>query len=126
MGAKSASIQRLKPTQRSDKLFIFAIARVIRKVEDSHGLSELDCVSRSMLTFIGETLAQDMPVYVQTIIESKRFGTPPTVFGRLAELKERGWIDVRPGIEDRRKRLISLTNQSCRAYSLMSNLATRF
>lgn len=99
---------------------IFRICRVMRAVEQTAGLSELDPSSRSILTFIGEAEAEQRVLNVSDIVRAPGFGTPPTVYARLGELEKRGWIEYAPDPRDGRARQVFLTRQARRTYARMS------
>ena len=87
---------------------IFRICSVMRAVEQSAGLSELDPASRSILTFIGEAEAEQRILNVSDVVRGAGFGTPPTVYSRLNELEKGGWIEYAPDPRDRRARQVFL------------------
>jgi hypothetical protein len=75
---------------------IFRICGVMRAVEQTAGLSDLDSSSRSILTFIGEAEAEQKILKVSDVVKGAGFGTPPTVYSRLSELEKAGWIEYAP------------------------------
>jgi DNA-binding PadR family transcriptional regulator len=99
---------------------IFRICRVMRAVEQTAGLWELDCSSRSMLTFIGEAEAEQKILNVSDVVRASGFGTPPTVYSRLNELEKAGWIAYAPDPRDGRAKQVFLTRLARRAYAQMS------
>jgi DNA-binding MarR family transcriptional regulator len=104
---------------RSDDL-IFRINRVIRAIESTTGLDELDLSSRAILNFIGEAESQQRVLNVSDVVKGPGFGTAPTVYSRIAELERTGWIKCVQDPNDGRAKNVRLTPQARRAFSKMS------
>lgn len=107
------------------KQLIFRINSVVRAIEASSGLSELDLTSRSVLSFIGEAEAEDRNLNVSDVVKGQGFGTAPTVYSRLAELERAGWIKSLPDPRDGRAKQLQLTAMARRTYAKMSNEALK-
>ena len=100
---------------------IFRIFRLVRAIEASSGLSDIDIVARSILSFIGEAEAEGRTLNVSDVVKAPGFGTAPTVYSRLAELEGAGWIKSVPDPRDGRARHVQLTTLARRTYTKMSN-----
>ncbi|MFN4140380.1 MarR family winged helix-turn-helix transcriptional regulator [Aestuariivirga sp.] len=103
---------------------IFRITRLIRAIEESSGLDAMDLSARAILNFVGEAEARKQLLNVSDVVRGPGFGTPPTVYSRIAELEHAGWIRCVPDPEDGRAKHVRLTPQAHRAFSRMS-AATR-
>ncbi len=99
---------------------IFRISRVVRAIEATSGLGELDISARSILTFIGEAEVEQRTLNVSDIVKGPGFGTAPTVYSRLSELEKGGWIRCIPDPDDGRAKKVLLTPQSKRTFAKMS------
>ena len=107
------------------KQLIFRIFRVVRAIETSSGLSDLDIAARSILSFIGEAEAEGRTLNVSDVVKGPGFGTAPTVYSRLAELEKSGWIKAVPDPLDGRAKQVQLTALARRTYAKMSNEALK-
>lgn len=106
-------------------LLIFRINRIIRSIEASSGLSDVDIAGRSILSFIGEAEAEGRTLNVSDVVKGPGFGTAPTVYSRLAELEKAGWIKSVPDPRDGRAKQVQLTTLARRTYAKMSNEALK-
>ena len=104
---------------RTDDL-IFRINRVIRAVETSAGLDELDLSSRSILNFIGEAESDQRVLNVSDVVKGPGFGTAPTVYSRIAELERTGWVKCVQDPNDGRAKNVKLTPLARRTFAKMS------
>lgn len=102
---------------------IFRINRIVRAIETTSGLDELDISARAILNFIGEAEAEQRTLNVSDVVKGPGFGTAPTVYARLAELERSGWIKSIPDPRDGRAKQVLLTPQARRTYAKMSNEA---
>jgi DNA-binding MarR family transcriptional regulator len=109
-----------KKIMRKDEL-IFRINRVIRAIEETTGLSELDLASRAILNFIGEAESQDRLLNVSDVVKGPGFGTAPTVYSRIAELERGGWIKCVQDPNDGRAKHVRLTPSARKAFAKMSS-----
>ncbi|MCX7348107.1 MAG: winged helix DNA-binding protein [Alphaproteobacteria bacterium] len=100
---------------------IFRINRVVRSIEATSGLDELDISARAILSFIGEAEAEQRTLNVSDVVKGPGFGTAPTVYSRLAELEKAGWIKSTPDPRDGRAKQVLLTARARRIYSKMSS-----
>lgn len=57
---------------------------------------------------------------VMNIVRYSDLGTPPTIYTRLRELVDGGWICYGSDASDGRKRLVRLTDQATGVFSQMS------
>ena len=108
-----------RKTMRKDEL-IFRINRVIRAIEETTGLNELDLSSRAILNFIGEAESQDRLLNVSDVVKGPGFGTAPTVYSRIAELERGGWIRCVQDPNDGRAKHVRLTPSARKAFTKMS------
>lgn len=99
---------------------IFRINRLVRVIEASSGLDELDISARSILSFIGEAEAEQRTLNVSDVVKGPGFGTAPTVYSRLAELESAGWIKCIPDPRDGRAKQVLLTPLARRTFAKMS------
>ena len=104
---------------------IFRINRVVRAIEATSGLDELDISARAILSFIGEAEAEQRTLNVSDVVKGPGFGTAPTVYSRLAELENAGWIKCTPDPRDGRAKQVMLTALARRTYAKMSNEAQK-
>lgn len=104
---------------------IFRINRVVRAIEATSGLDELDISARAILSFIGEAEAEQRTLNVSDVVKGPGFGTAPTVYSRLAELEKAGWIRCTPDPRDGRAKQVLLTAQARRTYAKMSTEAQK-
>ena len=108
-----------------NKQIIFRINHIVRAIETSSGLSDLDISARSILSFIGEAEAENRTLNVSDVVKGPGFGTAPTVYSRLAELEKAGWITSVPDPRDGRAKQVQLTTLARRTYAKMSNEALK-
>jgi|GEM_PF-2580438 len=102
---------------------IFRINRIVRAIEVTSGLDELDISARAILSFIGEAEAEQRKLHVSDVVKGPGFGTAPTVYARLAELEKAGWINSIPDPRDARAKQVLLSPLARRTYAKMSNEA---
>ena len=99
---------------------IFRISRVVRAIEATSGLGELDISARAILSFIGEAEVEQRTLNVSDIVKGPGFGTAPTVYARLSELEKAGWIRCVPDPNDGRAKQVLLTPLAKRTFAKMS------
>jgi hypothetical protein len=104
---------------------IFRINRVVRAIEATSGLDELDISARAILSFVGEAEAEQRTLNVSDVVKGPGFGTAPTVYSRLAELENAGWIKCTPDPRDGRAKHVMLTTLARRTYAKMSSEAQK-
>jgi len=127
IGSKFPGLATLDGTQWSEHItvdknqLIFRINRVVRAIEATSGLDELDISARAILSFIGEAEAEHRALNVSD--KGPGFGTAPTVYSRLAELEKAGWIKCIPDPRDGRAKQVLLTPLARRTYAKMSSEA---
>jgi hypothetical protein len=118
--------EAIRKNQHVDKnQLIFRISRVVRAIEATSGLGELDISARSILTFIGEAEVEQRTLNVSDIVKGPGFGTAPTVYSRLSELEKGGWIRCVPDPDDGRAKKVLLTPLSKRTFAKMSSEALK-
>lgn len=100
---------------------IFRLKKAAREMEPWSGLDKVDLTSRAILDFIGECAAERRPVNVTDIVKTSGFGTPPTVYKRLAVLENTGWIQTKPHPVDGRVKLVEPTAHTVKTYRKMSS-----
>jgi DNA-binding MarR family transcriptional regulator len=108
-----------KRGEGSDDL-VFRITKAARETEFQSGLHNLDLACRSILYFIGECAAAGRSLRVTDILKQPGFGTPPTVFSRLAELEKTGWIQTKRHPNDGRAKLVEPTSHAVRSFRKVS------
>ncbi len=85
----------------------------IRQAELMTGYEELDGLSKRLLEWIAERVGQgEGGLYVSEIIRYSEFASPATLSKLLAGLKARGLISVVSDPNDRRCRLVDITDSS--------------
>ena len=99
---------------------ILRINGIVRSVEAAYGLGDLDIMTRSILSFIGEAEADSQTLNVSDVVKAEGYGTAPNVYSRLAELEKSGWMRCIPDPHDRRAKLVQLTPLARRTYAKMS------
>lgn len=105
------------------RFFILRLRRLVGALEASSGLSEIEDAARPILDFIAEAECESRSLRMTDIVKVREFGTPPTVYARLAGLQEAGWIEAVPDNEDRRVRLVSLTAAARSTFARISDEA---
>jgi DNA-binding MarR family transcriptional regulator len=115
---KSQKQERPKTMEKSN--LIFRINQLVRAIEQTSGLGDLDISARAILNFIGEADAQSKSLNVSDVVKGPGFGTAPTVYARLAELEQAGWIKSEPDPHDGRAKRLTLTPLAKRTYARMS------
>lgn len=104
---------------------IFRISRVVRAIEATSGLGQLDISARAILNYIGEAEVDRRTLNVSDIVKGPGFGTAPTVYSRLSELEKNGWIRCIPDPNDGRAKQVLLTPLSKRTFAKMSTEALK-
>lgn len=104
---------------------IFEVLDMMRTVEESTGLHALDLTSKEVLGRIAAAQARNEPARVTEIIKLEQLGTPPTLFSRVSQLEEDGWIVSEVDATDRRVKRLTLTPKARDAYSRMSAAALK-
>jgi len=122
---RAATIAYWNMEVMSKKNLIFRINRIVRSIENSSGLSDLDMSTRSILGFIGEAEAENQTLHVSDVVKILSFGTAPTVYARLRELEKSGWIKSIPDPRDGRAKQLQLTSKARRVYTKMSTEALK-
>lgn len=115
--------ERVKRVDKNQ--LIFRINRIVRAIEATSGLDELDISARAILSFIGEAEAEQRTLNVSDVVKGPGFGTAPTVYARLAELENAGWIKSIPDPRDGRAKQVLLTPLARRTYAKMSSEAQK-
>jgi hypothetical protein len=105
--------------------FVLRLRRLIRTIEASSGLGELDDTGRRTLDFIAEAEFDGRSLRMSDIVKVPDFGTPPTVYGRLAEMEAGGWIRFAADPRDGRVKLVRLTAAARRTFARISEEARR-
>lgn len=100
--------------------FIFKIRALMRAIESSTALDELNLSAREILKLIAEREGAGMSTRSSDVIGLNEFGTAPTVYARLAELEEAGWLSTVQDPEDGRAKLLRLTPRAEKAFTQMS------
>lgn len=99
---------------------IFRINRLVRAIEATSGLDELDISARAILSYVGEAEAEQRTLNVSDVVKGPGFGTAPTVYARLSELEKAGWIKCTPDPRDGRAKQVLLTPLARRTFAKMS------
>lgn len=106
-------------------LFILRLRRLVEAIEARSGLGELDHAARPVLDFIAEADFDRRSLRMTDIVKVPGFGTPPTVYGRLAALEAGGWICFEGDKKDGRVKLVRLTAAARRTFARISEEARR-
>lgn len=104
---------------------IFRIHRLIRVIEASTELDALNLSAREILKFIGERNAEGVQTRSSDVILKTGLGTPPTIYQRLSELEQAGWVTSVPDPQDGRAKLLVLTPRAEKAFQKMSKELSR-
>lgn len=104
---------------------IFRIHRLIRVIEADTELDALNLSAREILKFIGARVAEGVQTRSSDVIAKTGLGTPPTIYQRLTELEEAGWVKSIPDPEDGRAKLLLLTPRAEKAFQKMSKELSR-
>ena len=104
---------------------IFRLKAVIRAIEGEEGLYEFDPTSREILLFVGQAYAAGQTLRVTDIAANPAFGSPATIYGRLAKLSDSGWIKSVADPEDGRVRFVVPTTQAQGAFNRMSGAVAK-
>lgn len=104
---------------------IFRINKLIRVIEASTELDALNLSAREILKFIAERHAEGLQTRSSDVIQKTGLGTPPTIYQRLSELEEAGWIESMPDPGDGRAKHLVLTPRAEKAFRQMSKELAR-
>lgn len=104
---------------------IFRILRVIRSIESSTGLDQLGLSARAILMFVAERNAEGHHTRSSDMVQLGGLGTAPTVYSRLSELEEAGWITSAHDPRDGRIKRLTLTPRAEKAFRQMSKELAR-
>lgn len=104
---------------------IFRIHRLIRAIESNTELDALNLSAREILRFIAERNAEGQQTRSSDVIMKTGLGTPPTIYARLGELEEAGWIESVQDPGDGRAKLLVLTPRAEKAFRQMSKELAR-
>ncbi|MEN6302233.1 MAG: MarR family winged helix-turn-helix transcriptional regulator [Armatimonadia bacterium] len=80
--------------------------------EQKTGLTDLDYVSRAVLDYIGRCQAVGGLISITDVVKGSQAGTPPTVYARLSELQDLGWIIQEQNPHDGRSKIVRLSGKS--------------
>lgn len=103
---------------------IFRIFSVIRSIESATALDQLNFAAREILKFVAERNLEGRPTRSSDVIQL-RLGTAPTIYSRLSELEEAGWLKTVQDPEDARSKLLTLTPRANTAFLKMSKALIR-
>lgn len=87
------------------------LMRLVDEVEERHGYSSLDRVSKRVLEWISTESKPDAPLYVWVIISKSEIASPATIHKSLMILRRRELISVTKDETDSRKRLVCMTRK---------------
>jgi hypothetical protein len=104
----------------SQGAFIHRVWAVVRKAEAEVGMESLSARSRYLLENIGERESEREPMRVADLVMLKGAGTPPTVYGCVAELERGDWIVRIADPSDGRASRLKLSSRAKRAFAKMS------
>lgn len=104
---------------------IFRIHKIIRVTESKTALDELNLAAREILKFVAERNFEGQPTRSSDVVELMRLGTAPTIYSRLSELEEAGWLTTAQDPEDGRSKLLTLTPRSDKVFRQMSRELAR-
>lgn len=102
-----------------NRLF-FRLNSLIKDIEASRGLYELDNDLTALLNNIAEADFNGHDLRVTDILKLLGFGTPPTIFRRLGKLADAGWVLYEHNPDDRRVRFVRLTPSARQAFDTMA------
>lgn len=97
------------------------VKAILRAIEGDEGLNAFDSVSRELLNFVLHKHSQSQSLRVTDITSNLSFGSPATIYGRLAKLSESGWIKTIASPEDGRVKIVVPTTQALNSLSRMSD-----
>ena len=104
---------------------IFRILSVVRSIEARTGLDQLDLSARAILRFVAERNFDGHSTRSSDVVQLCGLGTAPTVYSRLSELEEAGWIKSAHDPEDGRVKRLTLTPRAEKAFKQMSRELAR-
>ncbi len=105
----------------ADSLLWLQVRSAIRQAELVTGYQELDELSKRLLEWIAERVGRDEGgLYVSEIIRHSEIASPSALSKLLVGLKARGLISVVSDPNDRRCRLVGITESSIELLSRLS------
>ena len=99
-----------------------AIHQAARRLEEESGLAELPLTARDILATIAGSQSL---IRATDLVQTEKFGTPPTVYKMLAELQMAGWIRVAPHPAGCRANVLKPTPRTARLYARIGKEAAR-
>lgn len=96
------------------------IKAILKAIESDEGLDGLDSVSRDLLNYILQKHSESQILRVTDLTANLSFGSPATVYGRLARLQTDGWIKTTTPADDGRVKIVVPSNKALGSLGRMS------
>ena len=104
----------------ADSLLWLQMRSAVAQAELMTGYSELDGLSKQLLEWIARRVGQAEDLYVSEIIRHSEIASPATLSKLLAGLKDRGLLSITPHPNDRRCRLVGITESATELLKALS------
>jgi DNA-binding HxlR family transcriptional regulator len=104
----------------SDCLLWLHVRSAITRAERVTGYDELDELSKRLLEWVAWRVRQLEDLYVSEIIRLPEIASPATLSRLLAGLKDRGLLSITPHPNDRRCRLVGITESATELLKALS------
>ena len=104
----------------ADCLLWLHVRSAITQAELVTGYGELDELSKRLLEWVARRVGQAEDLYVSEIIRRSEIASPATLSRLLAGLKDRGLLSITPHPNDRRCRLVGITESATELLKALS------
>ncbi len=97
----------------------------IQEAERNHGIQDLDHVSREILHEITIAHHKGQHLRISDIARKLQYGTPPTIYARIKELVDGGWVERLENENDKRSMLLTITPKAKTVFRKISKALER-
>lgn len=105
----------------ADSLLWLQMRSAAAQAELMTGYSELDGLSKQLLEWVAQRVGQETgELYVSEIIRHSEIASPATLSKLLVGLKDRGLLSITPHPNDRRCRLVGITESGTELLKVLS------
>ena len=101
------------------------IKAILKAIENDEGLDDLDPISRDLLNYILQKNSEGQTLRVTDLTANLSFGSPATVYGRLAKITDSGWIKTTTPADDGRVKIVVPTSKALGSLGRMSIALTK-
>lgn len=96
------------------------IKAILKAIESDEGLNDLDVVSRDLLNYVLQKHSESQVLRVTDLTANLSFGSPATIYGRLAKLQDGGRIKTTTPVDDGRVKIVVPTSKALGSLGRMS------